>query len=57
MLLGKSLQDACYFGNALGAMVVGQQGATQPLQQKKLNQLLANIEFGKVDDRFSHLMK
>lgn len=57
MLLGKSLQDACCFGNALGALVVEQQGATQPLQPGKVDQLLKNREFGEIDERFRHLMK
>ncbi len=57
LLMEKSLEEACYFGNAMGAMVVEQQGATQPLQQNKLNQLIENREFGKVDERFKHLMK
>lgn len=57
LLLGKSLQEACYFGNALGALVVGQQGATHPLPPGKGDQLLKNMEFGAVDERFEYLMK
>lgn len=57
LLLGKSLHEACCFGNALGALVVGQQGATQPLQAGKVDQFLKNLGFGAVDERFKHLMK
>ena len=57
ILSGSSFQEACFFGNALGALVVEQQGATQPLQPGKVDQLLKNIEFGAVDERFRSLMK
>lgn len=43
LLAGATVQDACVFGNFLGAIVATQQGATQPISKttiKEFNQLL-----------------
>jgi fructokinase len=41
LLSGQSLEDCCRFGNALGALVSGQQGATQPVTGAQIQALLA----------------
>ena len=36
-LRGKSLEDCCFFGNALGALVAGTPGATAPIGLDEIN--------------------
>jgi fructokinase len=49
-LLGTgSLEEACRYGNALGAMVAAQEGATQPLDLAEIETFLARAAPGPID--------
>ena len=41
VLRGGSMQEACRYGNALGALVAGQNGATQPVAPEQIEALMA----------------
>lgn len=52
LLEDQPLSDACRLGNALGALVTGQRGATEPLPRERLDALLARGERRPADPRF-----
>lgn len=53
LLEGRPLSDACRLGNALGALVTGQRGATEPLPRDRLDALLSRGERRPADPRFT----
>jgi len=53
LLDGGSLADACDFGNALGALVAGQRGATQPTPLADIRALLSTGARAPADPRFT----
>ncbi len=56
MLRGAPLAEACRRGNALGALVAAQEGATQVLDAARLEELLEGRPPGQVDDRFREFL-
>jgi fructokinase len=52
---GGGLADACAFGNALGAIVAGQRGATQPVPRSDVERVLREGGRGPADPRFAGL--
>jgi len=53
LLSGGTLSDACTFGNALGALVASQHGATQPTPMGEITALMEKGARMPVDPRFS----
>jgi fructokinase len=53
LLEGRPLSDACRLGNALGALVTGQRGATEPIPGDRLDVLLSRGERRPADPRFT----
>jgi fructokinase len=51
-LAGSSLAESCRFGNALGALVTAQRGATEPAGADRIDEMLALGTRGPVDPRF-----
>jgi sugar/nucleoside kinase (ribokinase family) len=51
LLNGGGLGEACRFGNALGALVASQQGATQPLDRAQIESFLQTASPGPVEKR------
>jgi len=57
LLGGESLKQACRLGNALGAMVAQQEGATQPISYQEVIAFMEAGCPGIVDKRFTDFMK
>jgi fructokinase len=55
LLDGGALAEACAFGNALGAIVAGQRGATQPVPMAEIRRVLREDRRGPADPRFEGL--
>jgi fructokinase len=53
LLAGQPLSDACRLGNALGALVTGQRGATEPISQDRIDALLSGGARRPADPRFA----
>ncbi len=49
LLSGESLKRACQFGNAMGALVAGQTGATQPLSLGEVEALIKSAEMERIE--------
>ena len=49
LLSGESLKRACQFGNAMGALVAGQTGATQPLSLGEVEALIKSAEMEAIE--------
>ncbi len=49
LLEEKALREACRFGNALGAMVAEQSGATQPISYQELTQFMQTRDTSEKD--------
>ncbi len=49
LLRNGNLKEACRRGNALGALVTAQRGATQPLAPGAIDALLGSGEYGEID--------
>jgi fructokinase len=56
LLGGESLKQACRLGNALGAMVAQQEGATQPISYQEVMEFMEAGRPGVIDERLSDLM-
>lgn len=56
LLNQKPLAEACRFGNALGAMVAEQEGATQPITHEEILEFIATGKFALIDERFEHIL-
>jgi len=54
---GKSLNQSCRLGNALGAMVAQQEGATQPITYREVMAFMEAGCPGVIDERLSDLME
>ena len=54
---GESLKHACRLGNALGAMVAQQEGATQPISYKEALAFMETGHTGVIDHRLTDLME
>ncbi|MEW5815685.1 MAG: PfkB family carbohydrate kinase, partial [Spirochaetota bacterium] len=52
ILAGKELKEACTFGNAIGALVSGQQGATQPISESEVEAFIKTGNIAEYDKRF-----
>ncbi len=46
------LVDCCIYGNALGALVAAQAGATEPISHQKIDAFLNNLPDNHIDERF-----
>ena len=57
LLEGGSLNQACRLGNALGAMVAQQEGATQPISYQEVMEFMEAGRPGVIDERLSDLME
>ena len=57
LLEGGSLNQACRLGNALGAMVAQQEGATQPISYQETMAFMEAGCPGVIDERLSDLME
>jgi fructokinase len=57
LLGGRSLNQACRLGNALGAMVAQQEGATQPISHQETMAFMEAGRPGVIDERLSDLME
>jgi fructokinase len=57
LLEGRSLKRACLLGNALGAMVAQQEGATQPISHRETMVFMEAGCTGVIDERFTDLME
>ena len=53
---GESLKHACRLGNALGAMVAQQEGATQPISYREVMAFMDTNCLEIIDKGFTHLM-
>jgi fructokinase len=53
LLSDRPLSEACRLGNALGALVTGQRGATEPLSPDRIDFLLSRGERRPADPRFT----
>jgi fructokinase len=51
-LRGTPLAESCRYGNALGALVTGQRGGTQPLSTAEIEKILLTGKRSPVDPRF-----
>jgi fructokinase len=49
LLNERSLAEACRFASAMGALVAGQEGATQPLDRSRIEEFLHSAERGPVE--------
>ena len=49
LLLGGSLREACRYGNALGSLVASQNGATQSVSPKEIEELMARGEPDRIE--------
>lgn len=56
LLNKRPLAEACRFGNALGALVVQQQGATQPIAYREINDFIAKGKPCPVDGRLKDFL-
>jgi fructokinase len=56
LMENRSLADACTLGNALGSLVAGQRGATQPIDEGTVESLLARNRYLTVDRRFAGML-
>ncbi|MBW2430714.1 MAG: carbohydrate kinase [Deltaproteobacteria bacterium] len=56
LLEGESLQQACRLGNALGAMVAQQKGATQPISYQEAMAFMETGRSGIIDERLTEFM-
>jgi fructokinase len=57
-LLGdKPLRDAIRFGNAMGALVAGQEGATQPVRQEEIQELMEKNRPERIDNDLVQYME
>jgi len=56
LLNEEPLQDACRFGNALGALVARQQGATQPITHQEIKDFVAGRKCSSGDARLRDLL-
>jgi fructokinase len=54
---GESLKQACRLGNALGAMVAQQEGATQPISYREVMAFMEAGRTGVIDERLADLME
>jgi fructokinase len=57
LLNGQSLREACQLGNALGAMVAQQEGATQPISYEEILSFRETNQPAVIDKKFAELMK
>jgi fructokinase len=57
LLENKPLADACRLGNALGAMVAQQDGATQPISHAAVMEFMNTKTPAVIDERFTDCMK
>jgi len=57
LLEDKQLSEACRFGNALGAMIARQEGATQPISYEKVMAFMDANHPAIIDKEFTDLMK
>ena len=56
LLNGQSLSEACRFGNALGALVAQQEGATQPISFEEIVSFMETNQPAVIDKEFAELM-
>ena len=56
LLEGESLKQACRLGNALGAMVAQQEGATQPISYQEAMAFMETGHTGIIDERLTDWM-
>jgi len=56
LLNDKGLAQACRFGNAMGALVASQEGATRPLDRPRIEAFLATAEIGLPESRYRQFM-
>lgn len=56
LLQEQSLPEACMFGNALGALVAGQKGATQKVSVNEIRELMARGKPGRMEPRLENFL-
>jgi len=52
LLEGRDVVEACRYGNAMGALVAAQKGATQPLAEEEIRRIMASGRPDEIDARF-----
>lgn len=52
LLEGRDLADACRYGNAMGALVAAQKGATQPVSEGEIREIMTSGKPDRIDSRF-----
>ena len=51
LLEGRDLADACRYGNAMGALVAAQKGATQPVSEEEIGEIMTSGRPDRIDPR------